>query len=42
LLISGDQGLLAMLALLATNGMLGWQFNTAVLYGSSILETQRD
>ena len=32
LLISGDQGLLAMLALLATNGMLGWQFYTAALF----------
>ena len=32
LLISGDQGLLAMLALLATNGFLGWQFYTAALF----------
>jgi hypothetical protein len=32
LLISGDQGLLAMLALLATNGMLGRQFYTAALF----------
>jgi len=32
LLISGDRGLLAMLALLAANGLLGWQFYSAALF----------
>ncbi len=32
LLISGNQGLLAMFALLATNGMLGWQFYSSALF----------
>lgn len=32
LLFIGDQWLFAMLALLATNGMLGWQFYTAALF----------
>ncbi len=32
LLISGDRGLLALLALLATNIILGWQFYTAALF----------
>jgi hypothetical protein len=32
LLISGDQGLIAMLALLATNSLLGWQFHSAALF----------
>ena len=35
LLISGNQRLLAMLALLATNGMLGWQFYSAALFWKS-------
>ena len=32
LLVSGNQGLLAMFALLAVNSMLGWQFYTAALF----------
>lgn len=32
LLLSGDRGILAMLALLATNGVLGWQFYQAALF----------
>lgn len=32
LFISGNQGLLAMFALLAVNGMLGWQFYTSALF----------
>jgi hypothetical protein len=42
LLISKNQGLLAMLALLATNAMLGWQFFTAARFWKSTVgeETQ--
>ncbi len=32
MLLSGDSGILAMLALLATNGILGWQFYQAALF----------
>jgi hypothetical protein len=32
LLLSGDRGILALLALLATNGVLGWQFYQAALF----------
>ena len=35
LMISKNQGLLAILALLATNAMLGWQFFTAARFWKS-------
>ena len=42
LLTSGDSGILAMLALVAANGLLGWQFYQAALFWeSSVTEDRR-
>jgi hypothetical protein len=42
LMISKDQGLLALLAMLATNVMLGWQFFTAARFWKSTVAEETD
>ena len=42
LLISGGQGLLALLVLLATNGLLGWQFYEASRFWKNSLAEESD